>query len=65
MPEYTDYFDPFVVENELPLGYECDPFARGQDVDCSLHAEPALDVAGELPTVDADTNFDADQGEGN
>lgn len=65
MPEYTDYFDPFVVEVELPPGHEYDPFVGGQDLDCSLRAEPALNAAGEVPSVDAYTPSDADQGEGN
>ena len=30
MPEHTDYFDPFVVEMELPPGREYDPFVGGQ-----------------------------------
>ena len=65
MSEYPDYFDPFAVEIELPLGYECDLFAGGRDPGLGFPTGPRSDTVEEVPSTQADTHLDADQGEGN
>ena len=65
MPEYTDYFDPFAVEVELPLRYEYDPSTETRDDLDTRQFRPMLNPISEARFVDADTRRDIDQQEGN